>query len=230
MQKVGRPQTGSQTWSSCTTTLPRHTSPFRGAEEIGSLWQVNVVELSLSYDYLLHQILAFSAFHLVHLRPEEHRRYYHSAAQHQRQAVRGMSAALSGLSTTTCHGLFMAASLLAISNFAALTIHAEDQTDDRPTIDDVIDVFNLLRGMNTVLQSWEETIQQGPLYELFRFSTPQSGSFLLRSDINQRLGQLRVLLDAKLSNSVVVASLIERRFWSSPTTCNTPSASRLSRS
>ena len=183
-------------------TLPR-------ADEVGHLWQVEVVELALSYKYLLHLILAFSAFHLAHSRLDQQRGYYYAGARHQNRGVRDMRLALVGLNAESCHSLFMAASFLVIGNFAAFTVNAGNEVDQHPTVEDMVDIFVLLKGMSTVLQSWEEVIQRGPFTRLFEPSAVSSASLPFWNDVNERLHHVRKLLGAKLAEDPAMAALID---------------------
>ncbi len=182
-------------------TLPR-------PHEIGRVWQSEAVELALVYQYLLHLILAYSAFHLAHLRPEHQRRYYYAAAQHQSLGLRDMRTDLVGLNAENCHALFMAGSFLALGKFAALTIYAGDKNDHRPNLEDIVEVFVLLKGMDTVLQSWEQAIQAGPFRTLFAMS-PSSRPFPFWNEISERLDRLRELLGGRLVDDPARAAVID---------------------
>lgn len=150
----------------CTTaymTMPR-------AAEVGRTWQVDAVNAALKDTYLLHMIMSFSAFHLAHLNPSRRHQYSYAAARHQNLGICGMRASLSRLGEHNCHPLFMTSSLLVIVAFAAMTMHASDPLDERPNLDDLIEIYVLLKGMKTLLSSWEPTIQAGPFHALFELS------------------------------------------------------------
>ncbi|KAJ9132430.1 C6 zinc finger domain-containing protein [Pleurostoma richardsiae] len=183
-------------------TLPR-------TEEVARVWQIEVIELALLYKYLLHLALAYSAFHLAYLRPAQQVRYSYVAAHHQDLGLRDMRTALPALNAENCHALFMAGSLLAIGRFAALTIYAGDKDDERPNLEDIVDVFILLKGMNTVLAMWEKVIQTGHFNELFRASraNPESLPFLV--EVSERLHQLRKQLRDRLVDQLPIATSID---------------------
>ncbi|EPE10904.1 c6 zinc finger domain-containing protein [Ophiostoma piceae UAMH 11346] len=147
----------------CTTaynTLPR-------AATIGRTWQIEAVNVALHDAYLLHIIMAFSAFHLAHLYPARRNRYSYAAARHQNLGICGLRAALARLSEHNCHSLFLTSTLLVAVAFAAMTMHASDPLDERPNLADLIEIYILLKGMKTLLSTWEPTIRGGPFHALF---------------------------------------------------------------
>ncbi|CAK7236052.1 hypothetical protein SBRCBS47491_009504 [Sporothrix bragantina] len=146
-------------------TMPR-------AESIGNVWQTEAPLAAFQDDYMLHLILAFSAFHLAHLRPSRQSYYSYIAAYHQDLGISRMRAGLSQLSAENCHSLFMAGGLLAVGTFAALAIHAGDKTDKRPSVNDVVEVFVLLKGVGSVLHSWEPIIHCGKFSDMFKQTQP----------------------------------------------------------
>ncbi|PSR80520.1 hypothetical protein BD289DRAFT_440630 [Coniella lustricola] len=197
-------------------TLPR-------ASEIGHVWRDKAVEMALSNHYLLRLILSFSAFHLAYTRPGWQRKYYYVAAQYQSQGVSHMRAALANLNHENCHALFIAGSLLAVGNLAASAIHAKDVLDPRPTVDDIVDVFVLLKGMATVLHSFEKTIQEGPFTQLFggnasvtivasplANTAPAELSQPRWDDVKQKLRHLRDVLQVRLVDDPALAQTIDQ--------------------
>lgn len=197
-------------------TLPR-------ASEIGHVWRDKSVEMALSNHYLLRLILSFSAFHLAYTRPDWQRKYYYVAAQYQSQGVSHMRVALASLNDENCHALFLAGSFLAVGNLAASAIHAKDAQDPRPTVDDTVDVFVLLRGMATVLHSFEKTIQKGPFTQLFggnasmtivssplAITVPPELSQPHWDDVKEQLRHLRNVLRVRLSDVPALAQTIDQ--------------------
>lgn len=152
-------------------TLPR-------AQEELHVWQQNVPKLAFKYPFLVHQLLAVAAFHLAYLQPEQRSEHSLHASQHQNRSIEGMRGHLAEITAENCHALFMASSLLlvgAFASFANIRSNGQDgsplvQGQRPPTIEDMIDVFILDRGVASVLQSSEEVIQAGYFRDLFHFS------------------------------------------------------------
>ncbi|CAK7218525.1 hypothetical protein SEUCBS140593_003576 [Sporothrix eucalyptigena] len=158
--------------------------------DVGSTWQLDAVNAAFQDDYILHLILAYSAFHLAHLRPHRQPYYSYIAAYHQDLGISRMRASLARLDEDNCHSLFMAGSLLAVSTFASLAVHAGDKTDKRPTLDDIVEVFILIKGMGSVLNSWEPVIQRGRFRELFQHSKPSTPPSAFWDEMRAQLDQL----------------------------------------
>jgi hypothetical protein len=150
-------------------TLPR-------AQDELHVWQVQVPKLAYKYPFLVHQILAVAAFHQAYLHPDQRSEHSLHASQHQNRSIEGMRGHLAAITSENCHALFMASSLLLVGAFASFAnIRPNDspliEGQRPPTIEDMIDVFILDRGVASVLQSSEECIQAGYFKDLFHFQT-----------------------------------------------------------
>ncbi|KAH6614395.1 hypothetical protein B0J18DRAFT_446954 [Chaetomium sp. MPI-SDFR-AT-0129] len=131
--------------------------------ETGRLWQVVAPKLAFVHVFLLHQMLAVGGYHLAYLHPENRQAYSLRASQHQNAGIRRMRLALSELSPDNCHALFASSSLLFIGALAASSTNREAAT---PTIDEVVDVLILVKGVGTVLFSSQDLLRSGPLSAL----------------------------------------------------------------
>ncbi|PSR75099.1 hypothetical protein BD289DRAFT_379601 [Coniella lustricola] len=146
-------------------TLPR-------AKTALHVWQQLVPQLATRHPFLVHQVLAMAAFHKAYLQPDRRSEYSLLASQHQNHAIEGIRSHLSGITEQNCHALFMTSSLLLICAFAAIS-HGP------PSIEDMLDVFMLDRGVSIVLQSSEQTIQAGEFHAMFTCTPPaRSNTFL----------------------------------------------------
>jgi len=100
-----------------------------GSPEVHVCFSTDVVELAMQNEYLLHCILALSAFHIVSQQEnressqpqiEGHSRevYLQAAYKHHESALKGYRHSLSTVSPASCHGIFGCAILLFITTFA----------------------------------------------------------------------------------------------------------------
>ncbi|TDZ35422.1 Sterol uptake control protein 2 [Colletotrichum spinosum] len=165
-------------WATATClSMPR-------ASDAGSIWQFEVPRLGLTYMFLMHQVLATSALHLGRLHPDQRESYALHASQHQNDAIAGMRESLAQLGPDNCHPLFAASSLLLICAYATFPYQrggpeAEPRAEAEPTVDDILDVFLLVRGMSEILNSSQATIQAGPFKSFFtEVFTPASTTLL----------------------------------------------------
>lgn len=160
------------------------------AEELPELWQIETPRTAISHAYLMHQILALAGYHLAHLNPDDALVHSLQASQHQNAAVRDMRADLARIDTHNAHALFIASSLLLFSAFAAFAKPrggwnpdgdcrrggASSGSGSGPaTIDDLLDIFLLARGVAGVLKSCEDTIRQGRFGVLMVSNVTASG-------------------------------------------------------
>ncbi|KAF5574293.1 cutinase transcription factor 1 beta [Fusarium pseudocircinatum] len=160
-------------------TLPR-------ADELRQIWQIELPRLSLSHVYLLHQVLSVSAFHLASLHPDRPD-YAICASQHQNKAIAGLRSAVACITEESCVEIFLSSSLLGIGAFAGLGAHNAGQ---QPRIDDLLDVFVLIRGMSDILNRYEPLLKESRIGHLFVLGS-QSGSTPL---LDATLTQLRQIV------------------------------------
>ncbi|GAB1316845.1 hypothetical protein MFIFM68171_07055 [Madurella fahalii] len=160
---TGQPEEDTANWVSDLELLHHFTTStfktFSTRDETERLWQVEVPKQAFAHVFLLHHILALSAYHLAHLHPQRRQAHSLRASQHQSLGIRGMRMALTRITADNCHALFASASFLFICALASSTAE--------PTIDDLVDVFLLVKGIGSVLSSSDATIRSGPLSELF---------------------------------------------------------------
>ncbi|PKS08120.1 hypothetical protein jhhlp_005395 [Lomentospora prolificans] len=149
------------------TLITCHTLPR--AAEVLHIWQSTVVKLAFTHGPLLHQILAFSAFHMAYVNPDQRHDYSVLALQHQNEAARGLRTYLTHINAENQEACFAAACFLIFGAFARLSLSSTGGEDSpQPTLLDLTNVFAFIRGMNVVLQESENTMQQGCLADLFR--------------------------------------------------------------
>ena len=142
----------------------------------------SLVELAMQHEYLLHSILALSAFHVVSQR--EHGNYtqpliadfprevyLQAAYKHHESALKGYRYSLSSVTTANCHGTFGCSVLLFITTFARPT---ESAVSPGPSKNNQIDVWLgfhlsewiiLIRGLPSIVGYSEFRIAlfNGPL-------------------------------------------------------------------
>lgn len=146
------------------TTSTYSTFMLDTRSEINRLWQMEVPRQAFAHIFLLHLILAVGSYHLAYLHPENRQTCVVRASQHLNAGIRRMRVALSDLSAANCHALFASSSLLFIGSLAALSVN---RPNEGPTVDDLVDVLILVKGIGSVLDSAQDLLRTGPLSELF---------------------------------------------------------------
>ncbi|VUC23446.1 unnamed protein product [Clonostachys rosea] len=154
-----------------------------GRQEI---WQVALPRLALEQgnEFVLHQLLAVAAYHMAFLYPDDHVRHAVRASQHQDSAIQGLRTAVANINRENCHAIFATASVLTISAFAA---HSTGMAQDlgTPTLDSLIEVFSLVRGVHRILNTWEDDIANGPLGKLLYLGSNDVHSPLLSTVLHE---------------------------------------------
>ncbi|KAH8734128.1 hypothetical protein BGZ61DRAFT_445839 [Ilyonectria robusta] len=150
-------------WAMDLGLMNHYTSLTSGTLPGASLrvWQTEIPKEAISYPFLMHQILAVSAFHLASLQPARSQIHFTQALQHQQHAICGINAEVSNVTSGNCHALFAASSLLFIGALAASSpaLHKTRQSE----MDNIVDIFTLIRGVSGILGSSKKDIQQGSL-------------------------------------------------------------------
>lgn len=132
-------------------------------------FQIEIPRIARGHPYLLHQILAVSAYHMAYLHPESKARYCLVASHHQDRAVSGMRQGLAnGITQESIFALFAASSLLMITTFAS---HIDrgvlvSSPDNSATIADLLDVLCLQRGVSVVQRTAQERLSSNPADQL----------------------------------------------------------------
>ncbi|KAI5927662.1 hypothetical protein F4810DRAFT_274752 [Camillea tinctor] len=148
-------------------TLPR-------SDEMQDIWQIQIPKLALEYEFLMHLILCISSYHLVSTGNDKATKFTSLASHHQNNAIKGLRGVLGRIDESNCHAVFVAASLLVISAFAASCGHHEPKP--RPGIEHLLEIFYLMRGMSEILNTHTELIQNSPIGSMLQLGLYSSGT------------------------------------------------------
>ena len=133
-----------------------------------NLWQIRVPQWSASFPSILHLILALSALHLSHERPDLREAYIQQADNHFTFGVRSITAILSQLDEGNCQKVYISTVLICFVYFGRGPHVGEYLVfSDRGPAEWIM----LMHGVKLVLQSFREKIFCGILRS-------ESGSFI----------------------------------------------------
>jgi Fungal specific transcription factor domain len=124
-----------------------------GLETAKRIWGFAVPQEGFKHPHLMHSILSFSANHLAHINLSRASYYHVLASSHQSAALTGLNGALADLGPANCHALFASASLTIMNAFADARTYS---------IEVLIEIFQLLRGLSFVLNTAVPWIENGP--------------------------------------------------------------------
>ncbi|KAM5357784.1 hypothetical protein ACJZ2D_015912 [Fusarium nematophilum] len=176
--------------------LMNHYTSFTSATLPGAnlqVWQVEIPREAIAQSFLMHQILSVAAFHLASLNPSDGQAHLSRAFQHQHHAICGIKAEVAAITPSNCNAIFAASSLLFISAFAASAI-VMDRGHQRE-VEDVLDVFTLIRGVNGIINWSKPVMRQGILREFMQCESYTRSTALLRQ-LLERLPRILETLDA----------------------------------
>jgi hypothetical protein len=151
-----------------------------------------IPEQCANYGYLVHGVLALSAFHLAFLRGKESERWVEKAIKHQSRALSGFRAALkSGALSEACDALF-AHSILLVSSALAASAHSVLFSQSLATsLDDVVAPLIIMRGTGDLSLSMFKAIRSGPFGDLLSTSFEVRGPCALERGANEQIVELR---------------------------------------
>lgn len=137
-----------------------------GLDAAKQIWGFAVPQEGFKHPHLMHSILSFSANHLAYINLSRASYYHVLASTHQSAALKGLNKALADLGPANCHALFASASLTLMNAFADARTYS---------IEVLIEIFQLLRGMSFVLNTAVPWIENGPFAAIIR---PSNGDQL----------------------------------------------------
>ncbi|KAK1844843.1 hypothetical protein CCHR01_12527 [Colletotrichum chrysophilum] len=204
-------ETASERWSCWTADLGlmNHFTSVTSATLPGAnlhTWRDKVPKVATDYPFLMHQILAVSAFHLATLEPQKRQENLSLGLQHQQHAIRGVYAEISNVTPQNCHALFAASSMLFIGSFTASSpaLHSPLKLE----MGHILEIFTLIRGVSGVLTSAKENVRYGILRDFMQCDRYSGGNKLLESLLRSVTGAVDKMDPDDVSPEV--KSLVER--------------------
>jgi hypothetical protein len=152
------------------STSTCHTMPR--TPELLHNWRDAIPKMAFKSSYLMYQVLAVAAFHKTHLAPSgEREQWVLKALGFHGRTTGDLRLATRDLTDESCHAVFATASLLVINSFASYSCQSPGSA-----VEDLLDIFELARGMNGILKMYESSLWSGPLGRQFDRSKEPSES------------------------------------------------------
>lgn len=133
---------------------------------------------AMQYEYLADGILAVAALHLATLEPLQSSEHIKIAMLYQDSGIRGLKEALSNVSDDNVNATFSFSIHIMIINLASTKF----SSDLNPS-ENLVSIFELLRGVVTVVKSSEQRLKEGPFKVLLE---PPIGGIQLAPDPNEQ--------------------------------------------
>lgn len=144
---------------------------FARNEETRKVWEIPVLQEALQSPFLMHGILAISALHLAYLRHDERQAEWISIAiAHKSTALALFSEQLHNIDESNARGMMSFAGIAVVFSFAS-ALHCSD-SDDGPSLNALIDILILARGVQTVGNQAMEFLRHSNFAPLFNITDP----------------------------------------------------------
>jgi hypothetical protein len=114
------------------------------------MWRVVGPKQALIHTFLMHQILAFSAFHKTHQNPNQAQEYYTLGVHHQDHAIKGIRQQLQNITPYNSPPIVASSLLLTLNVFASTGFEAT-MPGAPDAIDAISNIFSLMQGMGNLL-------------------------------------------------------------------------------
>ncbi|KIV99468.1 uncharacterized protein PV09_08889 [Verruconis gallopava] len=131
------------------------------------LFQKIAPEVGVKVPPLLHIILAIAASHLAYLRPSQREHYSKLSIKHQQHTTQQFQTTIREITKDNIVAIFLTSSLLTVACVANMSL-AKYSPDHPPTLDDVVAVFFMTRGVRDVLHpvyDWLSELEIKPILE-----------------------------------------------------------------
>ena len=127
-----------------------------------SVWQINIPELSLSFDFVMHGILALSALYLAYLNPQKYFYLSHARIHHQISLRKGRNL-LPHITQENCSGLYIFSILVAVYTLASPKKPEDFLLVGKAGIAPWLLMF---RGNRAIVESSGIALMSGPLRQM----------------------------------------------------------------
>lgn len=141
-------------------------SVFSRDEKKVDLMRSGIVRCSFEYIYLMHEVLAFAAFHMSVRSPERASRYTHVATSLQSRALAGLEDALKTINADSCLALLFFSHTIGVHSFC--DIFQVPKASLGSFLCQLIQTVHLLRGVNAVIRSWWDVLIATEMGEFMR--------------------------------------------------------------
>jgi hypothetical protein len=133
-------------------------------------WRVDAPKHAVAHAYLMHEILAFSAFHKAHKLAEQRAEYYSIGIHHQDLAIRGVRGKLHNVTAHEAAAIVATSTLLTLSVFAStgFELAYSEIPNSQGAIDGILNIFSLMQGMGNVLALAQGHVVNSFLAPMFR--------------------------------------------------------------
>lgn len=164
------------------------------------VWRVEAPKQAIAHMFLMHEILAFAAFHKAHKQPEQRPEYYSFGVYHQDLAIRGVREKLQSITTHEAVAILATSTLLTFSIFASTGFEANfsEPAHTQSAIEGILNIFNLMQGMGNLLPIAHQAALDAWLAPMFFEATELVPPQPRLQELMKHIPTLTIFVQAKL--------------------------------
>ncbi|KAJ5203148.1 hypothetical protein N7449_005227 [Penicillium cf. viridicatum] len=163
--------------------------------DIQDVWAISLPKEAYSCDYLMHGLLAISSLHLsfsscILSNREKRRDYADLSTYHLHRSLAGFRERLANISTENCVPLFGHSSLMVINVCAQSALESGSQPGREHLashIDMLMKIFNMCRGVESILAPYRSEIFQSSLSSLLHDDYRLTNAYRSHHNIDRTL-------------------------------------------
>ncbi|KAL4879316.1 hypothetical protein BJY04DRAFT_229107 [Aspergillus karnatakaensis] len=167
---------------------------FARRPEMQETWQVAIPKIAYSNEFLMHGILALSALHLAHLKPERYSTYLAGSGFHMSLGLRSFRRILVSPTSDNCCALFAFCSIVMVYIHASPAEPPDSLFNSSNGLNSILELLTLCRG-TLVLHPYISVIQSSALKPLFM---REFEMHIEHPDTDHPSSHLRHLIDAEI--------------------------------
>ena len=181
----------------CTSTC----YTLHGDPTLKTLWRVTAPQLGFTHDFVMRGILAISALHLAHSRPNQREKFISQAMLHNQAGLVAVTAILPNITKENCSAIY----LFSIITFL-LTLASPRKPGDLLVMgkSGLAEWLTLFRGVQVIVSSFQEELRSGVLGPMFSIGKRRSQSRNKQSDSAEEdlnLSHLRYAIRQNITDS-----------------------------
>ncbi|KAJ4990844.1 hypothetical protein SVAN01_03633 [Stagonosporopsis vannaccii] len=168
-------------------------------EDMRHTWRVDAPKFAVTHTFLMHEILAFAAFHKASQLPDRRQEYYTLGIHHQDLAIKGMRPKLQNIVPEEAPAIVATSTLLTLGVFASTGFEANCAEIPSPpsAIDGILNIFSLMQGMGNVLALAHSHVLDSFLAPMFRDPLESTPSQPLLQEVIQHVPSLISFIETK---------------------------------
>lgn len=162
-------------------------------------WRVDAPKSAVRHIFLMHEILAFAAFHKASQLPDRRQEYYTLGIHHQDLAIKKLRPKLQNIVPEEAPAIVATSTLLTLGVFAStgFEAHCAKTSSTASAIDGILNIFSLMQGMGNVLALAHTHVLDSFLAPMFRDPWESTPSQPLLQDVIQHARGLLSFIELK---------------------------------